>query len=365
MSTTLIHNPILRGFHPDPSICRAGEDYYIATSTFEWFPGVRIHHSRDLVNWRPLTYALTRKSQLNMEGDPDSGGVWAPCLTYDDGLFYLIYTDVKSRQGAFKDTPNYLVTAGNIEGPWSEPVYLNSSGFDPSLFHDDDGRKWLVNMLWDHRTGNNSFAGIVLQEYSATEQRLTGPVIPIYKGTELKLTEGPHLYRKDGWYYLITAEGGTQYNHAVTVARSKQIEGPYETAPNHPLLTSAGNRELELQKAGHASLVHTHTDEWYMVHLCGRPVKDPSAISAGRQRFSAANSRRTAGSPWPEAGTPRRLLCRVRTFRSIHSPLRLPVMISMTRSWMSAGAPCVCLLRKRGSHYRSAPDICASGAENP
>ncbi|MEI2393780.1 glycoside hydrolase family 43 protein [Paenibacillus phytohabitans] len=274
MSTTLIHNPILRGFHPDPSICRAGEDYYIATSTFEWFPGVRIHHSRDLVNWRPLTYALTRKSQLNMEGDPDSGGVWAPCLTYDDGLFYLIYTDVKSRQGAFKDTPNYLVTAGNIEGPWSEPIYLNSSGFDPSLFHDDDGRKWLVNMLWDHRTGNNSFAGIVLQEYSATEQRLTGPVIPIYKGTEMKLTEGPHLYRKDGWYYLITAEGGTQYNHAVTVARSKQIEGPYETAPNHPLLTSAGNRELELQKAGHASLVHTHTDEWYMVHLCGRPVKD-------------------------------------------------------------------------------------------
>ncbi|KAI7258144.1 hypothetical protein KC345_g10617 [Hortaea werneckii] len=209
-----------------------------------------------------------------MEGDPDSGGVWAPCLTYDAGLFYLIYTDVKSRQGAFKDTPNYLVTAENIEGPWSEPVYLNSSGFDPSLFHDGDGRKWLVNMLWDHRSGNNSFAGIVLQEYSIEEQRLTGPVIPIYKGTELRLTEGPHLYRKDGWYYLITAEGGTQYNHAVTVARSRQIEGPYETAPNHPLLTSAGNRELELQKAGHASLVHTHTDEWYMVHLCGRPVKD-------------------------------------------------------------------------------------------
>ncbi|QUL53153.1 glycoside hydrolase family 43 protein [Paenibacillus tritici] len=274
MSRNIIHNPILRGFHPDPSICRAGEDYYIATSTFEWYPGVRIHHSRDLVNWRPLTYALTRKSQLNMEGDPDSGGIWAPCLTYADGLFYLIYTDVKSRQGAFKDTPNYLVTAGNIEGPWSEPVYLNSSGFDPSLFHDEDGRKWLVNMLWDHRTGNNSFAGIVLQEYSPAEKRLTGPVIPIYKGTGLKLTEGPHLYRKDGWYYLITAEGGTQYNHAVTVARSKQIEGPYETAPDNPLLTSAGNRELALQKAGHASLVETQTREWYMVHLCGRPVKD-------------------------------------------------------------------------------------------
>ena len=274
MSRNLIHNPILRGFHPDPSICRAGDDYYIATSTFEWFPGVRIHHSRDLVNWRPLTYALTRSSQLNMEGDPDSGGIWAPCLTYDNGLFYLIYTDVKSRQGAFKDTPNYLVTAENIEGPWSEPVYLNSSGFDPSLFHDEDGRKWLVNMLWDHRTGRNSFAGIVLQEYSVEEQRLIGPVTNIYKGTELKLTEGPHLYRKDGWYYLITAEGGTQYDHAVTVARANQIEGPYETAPVNPLLTSAGNPELALQKAGHASLVETQTGEWYMVHLCGRPVKD-------------------------------------------------------------------------------------------
>ncbi|MRN53708.1 glycoside hydrolase family 43 protein [Paenibacillus monticola] len=274
MSRNVIRNPILRGFHPDPSICRVGEDYYIATSTFEWFPGVRIHHSRDLVNWRLLTHVLTRKSQLNMEGNPDSGGVWAPCLSYDEGIFYLIYTDVKSRQGAFKDTPNYVVTSANIEGPWSDPVYLNSSGFDPSLFHEANGRKWLVNMLWDHRSNNNSFAGIVLQEYSAPLKQLIGPVLPIYKGTALGLTEGPHMYQKDGWYYLITAEGGTQYNHAVTVARSRQIEGPYETAPNHPLLTSAGNPGLELQKAGHASLVHTHTDEWYLVHLCGRPVKD-------------------------------------------------------------------------------------------
>ncbi|AOZ90925.1 glycoside hydrolase family 43 protein [Paenibacillus crassostreae] len=274
MNRNIIQNPILRGFHPDPSICRVGEDYYIATSTFEWFPGVLIHHSRDLVHWRPLTHALTRQSQLDMEGDLDSGGVWAPCLSYDNGTFYLIYTDVKSRQGAFKDTPNYLVTAPSIEGPWSEPLYLNSSGFDPSLFHDTDGRKWLINMLWDHRTYKNSFAGIVLQEYSTELGQLMGPVLPIYRGTELRLTEGPHLYHKDGWYYLITAEGGTQYDHAVTVARSRNIEGPYETDPSNPVLTSAGDRGLELQKAGHACLVQTHTDEWYMVHLCGRPVKD-------------------------------------------------------------------------------------------
>ncbi|WP_199613833.1 glycoside hydrolase family 43 protein [Paenibacillus alkalitolerans] len=269
-----IINPILRGFNPDPSILRVGDDYYIATSTFEWFPGVQIHHSRDLVHWRLLTHALTRPSQLNMEGNIDSGGVWAPCLSYHDGVFYLIYTDVKSRIGAFKDTHNYLVTATDILGPWSEPIYLNSSGFDPSLFHDDDGRKWLVNMLWDHRKGRNRFAGIVLQEYSAEEAKLVGPVRHIFKGTDLKLTEGPHLYKRDGYYYLMTAEGGTEYNHAVTMARSRRIDGPYEVDPRNPVLTSAGRPDLPLQKAGHGSLVETQTGEWYMVHLCGRPVRD-------------------------------------------------------------------------------------------
>lgn len=270
----MISNPILRGFHPDPSIVRVGDDYYIATSTFEWFPGVLIHHSKDLVHWRPLTTVLNRASQLNMEGNVDSRGVWAPCLSYSDGIFYLVYSDVKSRMGAFKDTPNYLVMAADIMGPWSEPVYLNSSGFDPSLFHDDDGRKWLVNMLWDHRKGTNSFAGTVLQEYSAAEQRLIGPKKNIFRGTELRLTEGPHLYKRNGYYYLLTAEGGTQYEHAVTMARAASLEGPYEVDPKNPILTSAGRPELLLQKAGHASLVETQTGEWYMVHLVSRPTRE-------------------------------------------------------------------------------------------
>ncbi|MDF2960793.1 MAG: XynB2 [Paenibacillus sp.] len=270
----MISNPVLKGFNPDPSILRVGEDYYIATSTFEWFPGVQIHHSKDLVHWRLITRPLNRISQLNMEGELNSGGVWAPCLSYDNGVFYLIYTDVKSRKGAFKDTHNYLVTANDIMGPWSEPVFLNSSGFDPSLFHDEDGRKWLVNMLWDHRKGKNKFAGIVLQEYSVEQQKLIGPVTNIFKGTELKLTEGPHLYKREGFYYLMTAEGGTQYNHAVTMARATSIDGPYEVDPQNPILTSAGQPGLELQKAGHGSLVETHTGEWYLAHLCGRPVKD-------------------------------------------------------------------------------------------
>ncbi|WP_039834774.1 glycoside hydrolase family 43 protein [Paenibacillus sonchi] len=278
MNKSVINNPILTGFNPDPSIVRAGDDYYIATSTFEWFPGVQIYHSRDLKHWRLLTHALTRPTQLNMEGNPDSGGVWAPCLTYDNGLFYLIYTDVKSRNGAFKDTHNYLVTAPSIEGPWSDPVYLNSSGFDPSLFHDDDGRKWLVNMLWDHRAGHNSFAGIVLQEYDVQKKKLIGERKNIFDGTSLGFTEGPHLYKKNGYYYLMTAESGTRYDHAVTMARSINIEGPYEVDPQNPILTSAGRRELPLQKAGHGCLVETQTEEWAMVHLVGRPVSEDYCV---------------------------------------------------------------------------------------
>ncbi|WP_163581754.1 glycoside hydrolase family 43 protein [Gracilibacillus saliphilus] len=273
-----ITNPVLPGYHPDPSIVRVGDDYYIAVSTFEWFPGVQIYHSKDLINWELIGYPLTRESQLNMLGNVNSGGVWAPCLSYADGVFYLIYTDVKSRQGAFKDTHNYLVTAKNIEGPWSEPIYLNSSGFDPSLFHDDDGKKWLVNMIWDHRKGTNSFAGIALQQYLPTEQKLVGPIKNIFRGTELGLTEAPHLYKRNGYYYLLTAEGGTWYTHAATVARSKSIDGPYEVDPTNPILTSDKSQENQLQKAGHGCFVETQDGEWYIAHLCGRPVIDDKCI---------------------------------------------------------------------------------------
>ena len=185
----MIQNPVLPGFNPDPSIVRVGEDFYIATSTFQWFPGVNLHHSKDLIHWEHIGYALTRRSQLDMVGNPDSGGIWAPDLSYHDGTFHLIYTDVKVWRGAFEDAHNYLVTAQDIRGPWSEPIYLNSSGFDPSLFHNEDGRKWFVNALWDHRAGRKPFAGIVLQEYSPEEKRLVGPIKNIFKGTDIPLTE--------------------------------------------------------------------------------------------------------------------------------------------------------------------------------
>jgi xylan 1,4-beta-xylosidase len=277
-----IINPILPGFNPDPSILRVGDDYYIATSTFEWFPGVQIHHSRDLINWRLLTHPLNRLSQLDLCGVPSSGGIWAPCLSYDGKLFYLIFTNVKAR-GIVKDTHNYLVTTDDILGEWSDPIYLNSTGYDPSLFHDDDGRKWLVNMVWDHRKGHNPFSGIMLQEYSPTERHLIGPEFKIFSGTGLGRTEGPHLYKVNGYYYLLTAEGGTELKHAVTLARSKSLFGPYEVHPHNPVLTSWPDPTLPLQKAGHGDLVETKKGEWYMVHLCGRPIPTLGRCPLGRE----------------------------------------------------------------------------------
>jgi xylan 1,4-beta-xylosidase len=268
----MIQNPILPGFHPDPSILRVGADFYIATSTFEWFPGVMIHHSRNLIDWEICATPLDRVSQLDMAGNPDSCGIWAPCLSHDGNMFYLIYTDVKNSEGIYKDSHNYLVTSPSITGPWSEPVYMNSSGFDPSLFHDSDGKKWFVNVRWDHRKGKNQFGGIILQEYDSEAEKLTGPIVTIFTGTPIGLNEAPHLYKRNGWYYLMTAEGGTFVEHAVTLARSKSLEGPYELHPQNPILTSYGYPVEKLQRAGHASLVDTPSGEWYLAHLCGRSL---------------------------------------------------------------------------------------------
>ncbi|MBI9100606.1 MAG: family 43 glycosylhydrolase, partial [Spirochaetaceae bacterium] len=307
LNQIVVHNPVLPGFHPDPSLCKAGEDYYIATSSFEYFPGVVIYKSRNLQNWTICSYALTRKEQLNMEGNPPSGGIWAPCLSFDKGTFYLIFTDTKSWSGAFntggfKDTHNYLTTASSIEGPWSNPIYLNSSGFDPSLFHDDDGKKWLVNMIWDYRNWEHNFAGIVLQEFDEEKQSLIGPRKNIFNGTDLKITEAPHIYKRNGFYYLMTAEGGTSYFHAVTLARSIKLDGPYELHPHKYLLTSVANRaaledELAgggfnikslalhkgLQKAGHGSMAPWTGNEWILAHLCSRPIEENGRCPLGRE----------------------------------------------------------------------------------
>lgn len=292
-----INNPILKGFNPDPSIIRVGEDYYIATSTFEWFPGVQIHHSRDLVNWALVARPLNRISQLDMRGVPDSGGVWAPCLSYHEGTFYLVYSNVHSFQGVWKDTPNFLVTTDDIRGDWSEPTFLSSTGFDGSLFHDVDGRKYYLSMLVDHRRGK-FFGGVTIQEYAVAQQKLIGTAEHFFPGTELGLTEGPHLYRKDGYYFLITAEGGTEYNHAVSVARSKSLKGPYEVHPDNPLLSARDHPAAPLQKTGHGDMVEGPNGEWYIVCLTGRPLTERGRCPLGRETLLEE-------LVWAEDGWPR------------------------------------------------------------
>lgn len=278
---SIIQNPILPGFFPDPSICRVGENYYIANSSFEWFPGVPIHHSRDLVNWKFIGHALTRKTQLDLRGVPDSGGVWAPSLSFAGGQFWLIYTNVRNSGAGkpFKDLDIFLATAPDILGPWSEPMELNSVGFDPSLFHDDDGHKWLVNMLWDFRKGRWRFAGIVIQEYDPKQCKLIGPQKTILESPGV-LLEGPNIYKRNGWYYLMLAEGGTGWNHGILMARAKNIFGPYEMDAQ-PLLSSRDDPQWPLQKAGHGELVQTQNGEWYLAHLASRPIKTENPIDPG------------------------------------------------------------------------------------
>lgn len=269
----------MRGFNPDASIIRTGDDYYIATSTFEWYPGVLIYHSRDLIHWQPIARPLDRPDLLDLKGIPSSGGVWAPSLSYDDGRYYLCYTNVVGRRGVYKDLHNYVVTAPSIEGPWSEPMHLNSSGFDHFLFHDTDGRKWLFNMQWDFRKNHNQFSGIIMQEFDLKQRKLVGPVKQVTQGTALGVTEGPMVYQKNGYYYLLVAEGGTGINHAATLLRSRTIDGPYEVDPGYPLMTSAESPHYPLQKAGHGSLVETQHGEWYMAHISSRPLQDGSRLS--------------------------------------------------------------------------------------
>ena len=315
---TMIHNPILRGFHPDPSIIRVEDDYYIATSTFEWWPGVRLHHSRDLVNWELLPYPLERISQLDLRGVGASQGIWAPCLTYDRGTFYLLYTVVKAFYCNMYDTENYLVTARDIHGPWSEPVALNNFGFDPSLFHDEDGRKYMVSMVTDHRVPKKYAGRLVLQEYDPQKKAMTGSVKDIYQGEKIFL-EGPHIFKRQGWYYLFAADTGTGEGHGQSILRSRNIWGPYEMFradymeretenEAYSVLTSRRHEDILLQKSGHCDLVETKEGEWYMVHLCGRASAYRNSEDAkrfpGSRRYMIGRETAIQKIIWREDGWP-------------------------------------------------------------
>ena len=299
----MICNPVIPGFNPDPSIVRVDGDYYIATSTFEWLPAVQLHHSSDLQHWELIGHVLGGDRAPDLRGVHPSGGVWAPSLSHDaaTGLFHVVYSVMRNQAGEQFDVSNFLVTAPAIDGPWSEPVYLNSVGFDASLFHDEDGRKWLVTLEWDPREEYEHPGAIVLEEYDPAAGRLVGPARPISRGsTDRGCLEAPHLFRRGGWYYLMTAEGGTGFGHAVALARSRSIEGPYEPAPRNPVITSSpapysarGDHDFlrphlfdpdaELQKAGHGSVVETADGEWYVAHLSSRPLPGTMRSVLGRE----------------------------------------------------------------------------------
>jgi xylan 1,4-beta-xylosidase len=270
----MIKNPVLTGFHPDPSMICADGTFYVANSTFEYFPGVRISASKDLANWECVSTPLSDTRYLNMAGNMISGGIWAPCLSWSDGIFYLVFTDVKTwKTYPFKDTHNYITTAKHIEGPWTEPVYMNSIGFDTSLFHDDDGRKYFINMEWDYRQPNTkTFSGILVTEVDPVTLGFIGETQKIFTGTDRGLVEGPHIYKKDNWYYLLTAEGGTFYKHTATVARSKKLFGPYEVHPNKHICSAMDHPEHPVQKTGHTSWCQGPDGRWFLAFLCGRPV---------------------------------------------------------------------------------------------
>ena len=269
-------NPVFGGWCSDPSILRVGRDYYIASSTFEWMPGIHLFHSRDMKHWEQLESPLT-DAFLNQEGLEPSCGIWAPNLTWDGERFYLAYTVVYTATSRFKDTYNYVITAPDIRGRWSEPVFVNCIGFDPSVFHDGDGRKYIVNQTMDRRTDRKRFMGVSVTELDPRTLKPLGAPQLVFPGTDRGTTEGPNLMKKDGWYYLTAAEGGTSFGHCVTVARSRSIHGPYEVDPENPMLSSAGSGCV-LQKAGHGQFVTDPQGNWYMAHLCSRPLEGKWSI---------------------------------------------------------------------------------------
>lgn len=264
-------NPVIPGYHPDPSVCRVGDDFYLVNSSFQYFPGVPLYHSKDLVHWTQIGHCLTRPSQLPLDKASTWGGIYAPTIRYNDGVFYMITTNVTSKG-------NFLVHATDPRGPWSEPVWLKQGGIDPSLYF-EDGKCYLVS---------NPDVGIFLCEIDPmTGEQLT-PSKRIWNGTGGRHPEGPHIYKKDGWYYLLISEGGTEYGHKVTIARSRSIDGPYTGNPANPILThiNMNAQNNPIQGTGHADLVEAPDGSWWLVCLAFRTHGSQHHV-LGRETFLA------------------------------------------------------------------------------
>lgn len=278
-------NPILRGFYPDPSICRVGRDYYLVNSTFSYVPGVPVFHSRDLVNWQQIGNVLERKSQLVLDGASMSRGIYAPSIRYHKGTFYMITTNV-SYGG------NFYVTADDPAGPWSDPIYLKvpegvDGGIDPSLYFEGD-RCYYVGQRQKKNAGFFGDCEVWLQELDLAKGELVGKDYSLYAGAmkDACWVEGPHLYKIGEYYYITCAEMGTSFEHSICVARSKALTGPYENYKCNPLLTHRHlGRNYPIQNIGHGDLVDTPEGEWYLVMLGTRPLNGEAEL--GRETFLA------------------------------------------------------------------------------
>lgn len=281
---TLCNNPILSGFYPDPTMCRVNDDYYLCASTFCYYPGVPIFHSTDLVNWKQIGNVLDRPSQVPLKNPDIAGtGIYAPTLRYHDGTFYMITTNVGEALG------NFIVTAKDPAGPWSEPYPLESEGIDPSLFFDDDGKCYYCGTK-PRREGARYFGDneIYIQELDLNTMKLTGESYPAWHGAlrGVEWPEGPHIYKINGWYYLLISEAGTGHMHSVTIARSKSLFEPFEGYPGNPILT---HRHLGINypivNVGHPDIVQTQNEEWWMVCLASRPYGGGYHRNLGRETF--------------------------------------------------------------------------------
>ena len=287
-------NPILAGGYPDPSICKVGDTFYLVNSSFEYFPGLPIHKSTDLINWELIGHGLHRESQasstVNLVDVQSNGGIHAPTIRYNKGVYYIISTNVYYDAEKNKtDMVNFIITANNPAGPWSDPIHIEGApGIDPDLFFDDNGRVWYVG---NQAPENPSFDGegeIWLQELDLNEYSLIGERHLLWRGACGGVwAEGPHMYKKDGKYYLIIAEGGTSFNHAVMVAMSENIEGPYISNPRNPILTS---RHLSydnwVNSTGHGDIVELDDGRYYMVIL-GIRNEINRGSNMGRETFIA------------------------------------------------------------------------------
>ncbi len=251
-------NPIIRGFYPDPSICSANGKYYLVNSSFEYFPGIPVFESEDMVEWRQIGHVLTRPSQLDLAGVYFSGGIYAPTIRFHNGRFYVVVTNVSSKDGNF-----YVYTDDIHSNNWSDPIRVARDGIDPSLLFDDDGRVYFAS---NGRADNGEY-GISICEINIETGALLSPARCISKGSGGRNVEGPHVYKINGWYYLLTAEGGTEYGHMECLFRSRNIWGPYEGCPWNPILTSRDSPWNIIQATGHADIVEGPGGQWFIVHL--------------------------------------------------------------------------------------------------